>query len=546
MSEAAAATRKARGAFFTPGEIARFLADWAIRSPADRVLEPSCGEAAFLVSAAQRLAKLGKAPLLTNQIEGVDIHEESIAFAARELARIGAEARLSTADFFDLRAYPRFDAVVGNPPYVRYQSFTGTARAKALEAALAQGIRLTGLASSWAAFVVHASAFLKPEGRLALVLPAELLSVHYAAPVRRFLMHRFSRVRLVLFEERVFPGVQEEVVLLLAEGTGPTRHCELFQSKDLEELDRLDERLWTPADTGGKWTAGLLDHEAVETYFELLQGRGFGRLEEWGDTTLGMVSGNNRYFALTASRVRELGLEATDLLSISPPGSRHLRGVSFTERAWRSLRDGDAPVYLFDPPGESPSGGALRYIEAGETIGVPAAYKCRVRSPWWKVPRVQAPDLFLTYMNSDFPRLVTNRARVHYLNSVHGVTLRRGRRRLGRDLLPIAALNSVTLLGAELVGRSYGGGMLKVEPKEADALPVPSLATLELVQEDLRRLRTQLLRGRCHFEVEEVVTEVDRILLRGGLRMQSRQIKQLAKARAKLSGRRRARGRSRP
>ena len=34
---------------------------------------------------------------------------------------------------------------------------------------------------------VHAALFLRPGGRMALVLPAELLSVNYAAAVRKFL-----------------------------------------------------------------------------------------------------------------------------------------------------------------------------------------------------------------------------------------------------------------------------------------------------------------------------------------------------------------------
>lgn len=74
------------------------------------------------------------------------------------------------------------------------------------------------LASSWAAFTVHAALYLHPGGRMGLVLPAELLSVNYAAEVRRFLLESFERVELVLFTERVFPGVLEDVVLLLAEG----------------------------------------------------------------------------------------------------------------------------------------------------------------------------------------------------------------------------------------------------------------------------------------------------------------------------------------
>ena len=46
---------KARGAFFTPAAIAQYVTDWAVRRPADLVLEPSCGEAAFLLSASARL-----------------------------------------------------------------------------------------------------------------------------------------------------------------------------------------------------------------------------------------------------------------------------------------------------------------------------------------------------------------------------------------------------------------------------------------------------------------------------------------------------------
>jgi hypothetical protein len=162
------------------------------------------------------------------------------------------------------------------------------------------------------------------------------------------------------------------------------------------------------------------------------------------------------------------------------------------------------------------------------------------------VPRVEAPDLFLTYMNADFPRLVTNRPRVHYLNSIHGVMLRRGRRRLGMDLLPLAALNTVTLLGAELVGRSYGGGMLKIEPKEADLLPVPAPEVLEAVQEDLRDLRSRLSRVRHSLETREVVESVDRILLRAHLKLSGGSLERLVRARGKLLGRRRVRGRSRP
>jgi adenine-specific DNA-methyltransferase len=63
--------RKARGAFFTPQEVADFLTGWAIRTSDDLVLEPSCGEAVFLLSAGRRLSCLGSGPALRRQIHGV-------------------------------------------------------------------------------------------------------------------------------------------------------------------------------------------------------------------------------------------------------------------------------------------------------------------------------------------------------------------------------------------------------------------------------------------------------------------------------------------
>jgi adenine-specific DNA methylase len=148
----------------------------------------------------------------SHKLHGIEIHGESADAARSILAHSALDADIKTADFFACEPSVRYDAVVGNPPYIRYQQFSGLARTKSLEAALAQGVRLTGLASSWAAFVIHASNFLAPNGRLGLVLPAELLTVNYAAQVRRFLLKRFASVRLVMFERRVFPGVLARII----------------------------------------------------------------------------------------------------------------------------------------------------------------------------------------------------------------------------------------------------------------------------------------------------------------------------------------------
>ena len=124
------AQQKTLGAFYTDETVARFLVNWALREKTDSVLDPSCGDGIFLVAAAERLRTLGKQ---NPQIWGVDIDPEALR-VARIRARMAA---LLQKDFFSLRRghIPSVTVVVGNPPFIRYQTFNGPARINALSRA---------------------------------------------------------------------------------------------------------------------------------------------------------------------------------------------------------------------------------------------------------------------------------------------------------------------------------------------------------------------------------------------------------------------------
>jgi hypothetical protein len=269
----------------------------------------------------------------------------------------------------------------------------------------------------------------------------------------------------------------------------------------------------------------------------------FVRMETWGDTTLGMVTGSNKFFTLSPAKAKELQLEASDLISVSPPGSRHLRGLGLTHKGLRDLGESGQSSLLFRPPLE-PSTAAWSYIRSGEDLDVHQAYKCRVRTPWWRVPYVRPADLFLTYMNADTPRLTSNVAKAHHLNSVHGVYLRAGLKADGVHLLPIASLNSVTLLGAETVGRAYGGGMLKIEPREADALPVPSPMLVRQKADQLRRVKSTVAAKLRDGRLLEAVSIVDEVLLLRSKWLSASQLEAIRQDHADLSARRVARGKA--
>ena len=535
--------RKERGAFFTPSDITDFVAKWAIRAAEDRVMEPSAGDAAFLVAAVARLAQLAGSACAKPAVDGVEIHAHSARVARRRVREAGGRARVRHSDFFDIAPQPAYDAVIGNPPYIRYQSFSGEARAKSRRAALRGAVALTGLASSWASFTVHSALFLKPGGRLGLVLPAELLSVNYAAPVRQFLFDRFRQVQLVLFSKQVFPEAEADVVLLLADGygQGPAGHAVIRQARDAGGLATLEAgQAWTPSDPAGKWTGSLVDPRAVETLRGLTGGGAFAPLEAWGDTTLGIVTGNNKYFAMSPARAKELGLRSAELLRLSPPGSAHLRGLSLsTELLARLGKEGQSSLLFYPRP--NPSKEAAAYIEDGHRTGVDTAYKCRVRKTWHQVPLVPPADLLLTCMNADTPRLVANQARAYHLNSVHGVYLKADVRESGVELLSLASLNSATLMHAEMVGRAYGGGILKLEPKEADAWAVPSAAFVRSRADALRAAKSQVAELLRDGKLLDAVELVDRALFADGGLLSREQIESARAARAALALRRQSR-----
>jgi adenine-specific DNA-methyltransferase len=544
--------RKRRGAFFTPPAIAKFLADWAIAGdPSARVMDPTSGEGVFLLAAAEKLRELGATPgAIGTQVSGVDLHRASLDGARDHLAERGLSATLRESDFFDvpspdeLEGFGWQDAVLGNPPFVRYQKHTGEARAKALRAALAQKVSLSGLASSWAATLVHSSAFLKPDGRLAMVVPAELLTVGYAEPIRRWLRERFAAVNLVMFDRLQFEDATEQVVLLVARGSGGCDAFSLFHvddAEDLAHLHALDGFGVTPA-AEGKWTDLVLPLD-VRRLFKRVTSERMTRLDSYGNPELGTVTGANRFFAISEATRHEYGIEERHLKRLSPPGTKHLRGLTFSRSAWEDLKVRGERVWLLHPEPTARSVALKRYVTEGERLKLHENYKCAIRQPWWRPPAVSSPDLFFTYMSHRYPRLVANSAKVTFTNSMHGVRLREGAPEDSALALPLLCLNSATMLGAEVHGRSYGGGILKMEPREAAALPMPTFSDLAAAWTTLRPERARLDQQLREGDWTGVVARVDATLLQGTMNLSSEEAAALKRAADQLRARRmRAKG----
>lgn len=543
-----AARRKELGAFYTPPVMAQKLVRWALRSTSDRVLDPSFGRLVFLGAAYDRLRGLGATSAQAQmQIFGGELDDIAHAAAVRDERFATREQRLVRGDFLFFepdQQLPMVEAVVGNPPYVRYQGFNGNGTRGHDLAALA-GVRLSRLASSWAPFVVHATAFVRDGGRMAQVLPAEILHAQYAEAVLAFLRRSFASVTLVLFERRVFPGALEEVVLLFAEGRGlgPSAKVRVLDCVDLDAFDINSLLVAAPAveygiaDSNQSLLAQLLPAEARKLYDELARSVHVRLLGDIASVDIGAVTGANDFFLVRGDD----GRVPARFLRSAASKAVHVRGARLTGADVEQLTAAGKPMHILavDPAHPHDDLADLeQYLEFGRQGGVPERYKCRVREPWWAVPLPKhgVPDALMTYCSSDHPRLVLNQAGALHTNTVHGVKMRCGG---DAGLLAAGFINSLTLLSAELVGRSYGGGVLKLEPTEAEAVLVPT-APVELA-ERLAEI-DGLLRGG---DLRQVLDIVDPFVLGdSGLGLSTDQIAVLRAAGDKLRARRRARGKS--
>lgn len=551
MTVTAANTKKLRGGYYTPPRVAEWLARWTIREGTDRVLEPSCGDGAFVEAAAAELGRRGTlwAEELP-QLIGVELVAEEAEKARRRAVRVLASERVGIheGDFFDwlTTAEPAsFDAVVGNPPFIRYQNFPEPSRSQAMAYMESRGLRPNRLTNIWVPFVVAAVAMLREGGRLGMVIPAELLQVTYAAQLRQHLADSFRRVTIYACNEMFFEGAEQEVVLLLAEdrlaGTDPANKCEvsLVEAASVKDLlassprrPKRGERPKVVQHDTEKWLKYFLDAAEIDFMRSLKEHAAIAPLAAHGSIDVGVVTGNNDFFVLTQEQVDAHRL--SDFVIPMVGRSSQLSGAVIRGAEFRELAAAGKPVYLLHLAQRLLSeftAGLRRLIAAGEDRGVHLGYKCSIREPWYKVPSVWEPDCFFFRQIYDFPRIVVNKAGATSTDTIH-------RFRCAAPAAKVAAnlYTHLTAASAEIEGRSYGGGVLELEPTEAERLLAPRLLNGAMPIEEADKL---VRAGR----LAEVLEHNDRVVLQESLGLTKADCAKLKRIWAKMRDRRMSRRR---
>lgn len=534
---------KLRGGYYTPDKISEFIVEWAVRTPSDSVLEPSCGDGSFLSAITARCNAMGASDKQIKQnVLGIELDSVEAAKSAQYGATVVCK------DFFTyynekIEGQIQFDAIVGNPPFIRYQNFTEEYRKIAFELMNKHGFHPNRLTNIWLPFLLLSCKALKSNGRVGMVIPAELFQVDYAAEARQFLSAFFDKLTLVTFKRLVFDDIQQEVILLLGERGCDKHGVRVVELNDMADLIAQGQKCLENAEfkeldhSRDKWVKYYLSSEELGLLKRLNGDPRISNATDLFEVNVGLVSGENDFFILNQAMVEDFKLQN----SVAPIISRseQLKGVRLTDEDYDNLVALGKKVYFFAPKNveiDALTDEQKAYILQGEEKGFDKNYKCRIRPRWYYVAQTWRADAFLIRQAHLYPRMILNEKNALVTDTLHKVKFFDG---VDGKRVVAAFLNSYTFALSETLGRSYGGGVLTFEPGEMRKIRIPMKMAEQL---DIEKIDCMQRKG----EIEQLLTYTDAILLQKGLGLSLHEVDMLRNIWRKMCGRRTARKNQKP
>ncbi len=471
--------RKKYAQFFTPLCIATCMADWVLSGNQGtmRLLDPAFGLGHLLASMdAERLANV--------EVVGYELDRQ----AFRESSLLWNSCSSITLHNEDFLANPpesRFDAILCNPPYLKFHDYDNVPAIAKINAAF--GTTLNGFTNIHSLFILQALSCLATGGKAAFIVPSEFLNSDYGVHVKDALLKTgmLRYVMIIDFSANIFKDALTTSCILLFANDAHNSRVEFLTAHTEDTICSLQESVQMYPNMNGtsqavsdilpaaKWRR-YYQERASEQYHNLVP------LRQYGKVSRGIATGDNAFFTFNREKQQEWQIPDEYLLPCLTKAAQ-CGDIAYTNADHRRNLEANEPVMLLNAEiGDSTA--VKRYVQHGEKQGTHTRFLTKNRTPWYALERRAPAPILVTVFNRNGLRFVWNEANVYNLTAYHCFYPNLFAQ--GKEKLLFAYL--ITDVAKEIFRdnrREYGDGLEKFEPNDLNSALVLDLSVIDAESE---------------------------------------------------------------
>lgn len=472
--------RKKYAQFFTPEQISDFMASWVLQGKRGRldVLEPAFGLGVF----SRSMCKIN--PHIS--VLGYDVDETIFGYANDNFASPEYDVRLVLDNYLTASWSEKFDGIICNPPYFKFQDYDNATLVPMVNAKL--NTHLNGFTNIYTLFLLKSIFQMKEGGRMAYIVPSEFLNSDYGVEVKRAILQSgvLRHVIIVDFTQCAFDDALTTACILFCEKDANSRFISFSKINNVEELtSSLKEYVAYPSnqlDPEVKWKRYYEDEQSSK-YNNLVPFSTFAKVSR------GIATGANDYFTFKPSKIDEFNIPEKCFLRCICHAA-DVQTQVFTEKDFENAANHDKTVYLFNGCVDENESHVRDYIALGENLGVDKKYLTASRTPWYALENRQPSPIWVSVFNRNGLRFVRNKANAYNLTTFHCVY------NVGEIDTEILFAYLVTGVAKEILldnSRQYGNGLVKFEPNDLNKGNVLDLRLLTSEEKRFVRIAAENL-----------------------------------------------------
>jgi len=452
-------------------------------SPA-AVLDPAAGFGGLLAACRQ----------IDGRVQLVGVERDAETFQ-RAKATAPRGAKLVLADYLKSDAGV-FDGIIANPPYVKAQRLDYSKQDWCYFDELL-GTPLDRLTNLYGLFLLKIWNDLSPNGRAAIILPAEFLNANFGTKIKERIVRVMRPTALLVFAPSLnlfADALTTSAILFLDKARSSQAPGWAKRIESVEEAEIFVGKLC--GGTRGRVNNGCIDLTLLDPKEKWLNRLFNGvaqtdsalfpkRVGDYFHSRRGIATGANDFFCLSLLELRQHRLSDAH---VEPCITKSVdaTGLVFTWEDFNGLVESNRRCYLLNPSRDGQE--LMRYLKIGEERGIPNRHLPSHRPVWYLPENRAAAEIWVAVFSRESVKFILNTSGVKNLTCFHGLYAKPGSENHA-PLMTLFLNSSWGRTSFSKVNRFYGDGLNKLEPKDVEAMPCPELPNQSRAESDILKHR---------------------------------------------------------